>query len=408
MKDEKKVLEQYKEAKAVLLTTFPFVASLLNKARVILTEAVPTAAVDEKGAILINPGFFSSISPQDRVFVLAHETLHWAFLDHRRVGNRDRTAWNIAADAVNNEILFEVIRPSDRLREGLVDYGKVSALTGRPGDELREMTKEQIYELLPKVKMGSGDGGSGGKDPLRGDLVPGDLSGKGKVVQEGSGDIYNSDDLEEAMKRAIAEAEQMQKLRGTMPAGLARIVDELLRPKVPWKTLLKQALRDGLGRTSTQSWKKLSRRHKDFPGKRRLTTPTVWVGVDTSGSIGDKELQQFLTEVYGIAKAYRAAVVVVPWDAKIYEPTKITSPSQIKRVKIRGGGGTDPTEFLQYVAKHMRLLDAVVILSDGYIGNWSEYEKLARDVSAKASVCIFATTGHEGEWPGWKTIRVEL
>jgi len=237
-----------------------------------------------------------------------------------------------------------------------------------------------------------------------------DVEAEGQTIQEGNKDIYDSKDpseLNEAMKRAIAEAEQVQKARGTMPAGLQRIVNEILRPKVPWKVLLKQSLRDGLGRTRTQSWKKLSRRHKDYPGNKRLTTPTVWVGIDTSGSISPKELAQFLSEVYGIIRQTRAHMVVIPWDAKMYEPTRVTSVSQVRNIEVKGGGGTNPTEFMQYTLRKMKPLDAVVILSDGYIGSSEDYVDLAKGIKTKSSVAIFVTTANDVNWPGWKLIKLE-
>jgi predicted metal-dependent peptidase len=429
MKTDRSFLEEYRKAKTVLLTISPFIASLLNKARVVATTAVPIAAVDDHDNILINPEAFTKLSNSAKVFVLAHEVMHWAFRDPERAKTRDHQLWNIVTDAVNNDILLGIFNPGE-LGRHIVTLEVISGIIGIPEADLRSKSKEEIYRLLESTGAGQGQGqegdaesgGSGGSgalgdvasgDRMANDLRQGDHSQGGEVIQEGSRDIYDKKDIQEraeAIKRAIAEAEQVQKMRGTLPVGLQRLVDAVLRPKIPWKTLLKQALKDGLGRTSTQSWKKLSRRHRDFPGKKRLVTPTVWVGVDTSGSIGEEELRQFLGEVYGIARASKAKVVVIPWDARMYDPVIITSPSQVRQVAkaMRGGGGTDPTEFLEYVQKHMGHLDAVVILSDGYIGPADAYESIARRIAAKASVCIFATTAEIVQWPSWKSIKVEF
>lgn len=415
------VISQYKKAKTVLLTVSPFIASLLNKARVIATEAIPTAAVDTHNNILINPEFFSRVSFEAKVFILAHETLHWAFLDPKRSQSRDHKLWNFVADAVNNEVLLTTFNPAE-LSKGIVTLYTIKEITGKSYEELLKMTKEELYKLLENELDSSSAGSLGdavdiaaevvakGKSELSGDLKKGALSSGGTTIQEGSSSIYSSDDVEAAMKQAIAEAEQVQKSRGVMPAGLQRLVDAILRPKIPWKTLLRQTLKEGLGKTSTMSWKKLSRRHKDYPGKKRLTTPTVWVGIDTSGSINGKELEQFLGEVYGIAKASRASIVVIPWDSKIYEPIKITRMSQVRGIttKLKGGGGTNPTEFLRFTVRNMKPLDAVIILSDGYIGYPDYYKKDAINVTRKASTCIFVTTGEEVEWPKWKLIKLEL
>jgi len=283
------VVKEYKRAKTVLLTVSPFIGALLNKARVIVTPAVPTAAVDRNNNILINPKFFMNLSEEDRVFILAHEAMHWAFLDPQREQGRDHRAWNVVCDAVNNNALLEVLRPSRALLSGMVTLEKLAEATGVPPSELRNLTKERLYDMLPRVtgqqgnsqddeNSGSADqGGCEGsgqnlpQDEAIGDDLgaPADAAERGEVIQEGSKSIYGNgekltpDELREAVKRAVAEAEQFQKMRGTMPAGLQRLVDGLLRPKVPWKTLLRQALKDGLGRTTTQSWKRLTRRHRD-------------------------------------------------------------------------------------------------------------------------------------------------
>lgn len=435
------VKEDFLRAKTVLMMASPFIGSLLNKARVIVTQVIPTAAVDRDNNLLINPEFFGKLKPEEQVFILAHEAMHWAFLDHKRDVGRDQKTWNIVADGVNNNILIEILNPG-RLINDMVTLDRISEVVGKPVDELERMTKEQIYNLLPRITISgsgtSGQGkctgqntgatgqqngqqGDGDEKTIEGDGVIGDdlrndIVGEGEVIQEGSNDIYSKsgngksmEELREAMKRAIAEAEQIQKMRGTMPVGLQRLVDNILRPKIPWKTLLRQALKEGLGRTTTQSWKKLSRRHRDYPGNKRLTTPTVWVGVDTSGSIGEHELRQFLGEIYGIAKQARANITVIPWDAQMYEPIKLTSASRIHEVakKLKGGGGTNPTEFMKYVRDHMRNLDAVVILSDGYIGYPGDYKRLAKEIKAKSSVSIFVTTGTDVRWPGWKAIRLD-
>lgn len=415
----KDITEEYRKAKTVLLTVSPFLASLLNKARVVITDEVPTAGVDEKNNIAINPEFWRSLKFNEKVFVLGHEVMHWAFLDLQRAKTRDKLLWNIVADGVNNDILLDLLNPG-RMKRGMVTLQELSEMLKVSVNYLKEMTKEQIYDLFPKQGSSacqiSKDGGSectGEKalGRIGRDLLDNEV--RGEVIQEGHPDIYKNDgnieDLQNAMKRAIAEAEQMQKMRGTMPAGLQRLVDSLLRPKLPWKTLLKQALKDGLGRTKTESWKRLSRRHRDFPGHKRLTTPTVWVGVDTSGSIGEKELEQFLSEVLGISRANRAEVIVIPWDVKIYDPIELRSPAQIGKVVagMKGGGGTDPTEFLEYVLKKMKLLDAVVILSDGYIGAPRHYEDVAKKVAKKSSTSIFVSTGAKVHWARWKFIKLD-
>ena len=98
-----------------------------------------------------------------------------------------------------------------------------------------------------------------------------------------------------------------------VPGNLKRLIDRLLNPTVPWQTLLRQALVTGLGKSIVSSWRRPSRKHAgQLPGIRKYTTPTVWPLIDTSGSIGGREIQLVLTEVYAIAKL--SPVNVICWD----------------------------------------------------------------------------------------------
>jgi predicted metal-dependent peptidase len=91
----------------------------------------------------------------------------------------------------------------------------------------------------------------------------------------------------------------------------------------------------------------------------------VLVLIDTSGSIGEKELKRFVSEVYGILKE-SAEVIVIPWDATAYEPIMLKSNKDIERLKagLRGGGGTRILPALEMVDSRFSNADMIVIFSD--------------------------------------------
>jgi predicted metal-dependent peptidase len=95
------------------------------------------------------------------------------------------------------------------------------------------------------------------------------------------------------------------------------------------------------------------------------------VAIDTSGSIGEEEIQQFLSEVYGICREV-ATVTVIPWDARAYDPVRITRAGDVRKVKLVGGGGTLFMPVVRMLEK-MRY-DQLVILSDWEIGDLHERE----------------------------------
>ena len=93
------------KAKVSIVTQHPFFASILMKRQLIEDETIPTAAVDQRGQIYINPVWFDTLSVDEIVFVLAHEIGHVIGQHATRRGARQPKKWNIAGDAWINDML---------------------------------------------------------------------------------------------------------------------------------------------------------------------------------------------------------------------------------------------------------------------------------------------------------------
>lgn len=61
--------------------------------------------------------------------------------------------------------------------------------------------------------------------------------------------------MAEEWRKAIVKAYAQQKVAGKVPAGLKRLVDDILQAKVDWRALLRQGFHNGYG--------------KDFPHTNR-------------------------------------------------------------------------------------------------------------------------------------------
>jgi predicted metal-dependent peptidase len=130
-----------------------------------------------------------------------------------------------------------------------------------------------------------------------------------------------------------------------------------------------------------------------------------------SGSISDKEAEQFLSEIYSIAGD--APVNVVVWDAHVYDVIEAKSQAEvIAKVlgRLRGGGGTVIKSSLETTLKRMKSRDMVVVLSDMDIWDLNEAETRSRfaEVAAKASLAILCSTDREVELEGWRFIKLEV
>jgi len=116
-------------------------------------------------------------------------------------------------------------------------------------------------------------------------------TGEGNVIQKGHSDLYKRDpitgektyDNKAGLNKAKVDAEMLGKGMGTMPVGLARMVNKLTEAKVDWRSQLRTQLSRGLGSLIISSWQVPSRRwgNGEYPGTRMVTRPNVWCIVDS-------------------------------------------------------------------------------------------------------------------------------
>lgn len=302
-----------------LRTRSPFFATLILFARTLQTETVPTAATDGRD-IFLNIAFWNNLTPQQRVGLMAHEVLHAALLHVFRRGPRDALVWNIAADIVVNGIIlsqpgFEL--PAGHLRE----------------KTLERLSVEEVYHLLltnpDKYILSLG---------IVDLLLPSGPEGK-----EGTG-------LAEHWRHALQQAQTLNDMlgKGNLPAGLRREMTHLSPAQLDWRAYL---------------WRFLVQTPTDFEEfDRRFigeglyletlsgSTVRVAVAVDTSGSVGGKEMALFLGEVRGILDAYPHLVASLYYvDAACDGPYELTSRTELPAPI--GGGGTDFRPFFKAVTE---------------------------------------------------------
>jgi predicted metal-dependent peptidase len=151
---------------------------------------------------------------------------------------------------------------------------------------------------------------------------------------------------------------------GRLPAGIERALAAATNPPLDWRALL---------------WRHLTRTPVDFTSYDRrflgeelyldaLDGESVRVAacVDTSGSIGDKELGRFLNELRAILAAYPAIDLdLYTCDARLQGPWKLTS-DDFQPPKWEGGGGTSFVPFFEALSKSSPAPDTAVYLTDGF------------------------------------------
>jgi len=154
-------------------------------------------------------------------------------------------------------------------------------------------------------------------------------------------------------------------MKGQLPAGIERLVDDLLKPKVPWYALLEQFVNEVM----RDDYNELihDRRYVQYG----IYLPdmysegcTVAVAIDTSGSIGPEEIQAFVSETVGILRSRNVrSIRLFACDAAITLDTTLNAWDPVPE-DFPGGGGTDFCPIFEALADEPQRPACLVYLTD--------------------------------------------
>jgi predicted metal-dependent peptidase len=315
----------------------PFFSALALFARVVLSDSVSTAATDGR-QIFFNPGFADSLSEDEMRTVFMHEVLHAALLHVSRRGRRQPFVWNVAADVVVNGMLEQ-------------DGFKLPAGAVRdPG--LAERTVEEIYEILL-------DKGTPNAEQMLADLLDSVDASDDDAAASAEG--Y----WRRARAQAVVIARSIVHSAGTLGLQRPRDWRDLDDPRLDWRAAL---------------WRFVVQTPTDYRGfDRRFVhqglylenldgeSLRVWVAIDTSGSIDDALLADFMSELKGVLRAYPHIECALFFaDAALYGPFPVTDDDPVP--KAVGGGGTSFRPLFATLAEQSlnEVPHVVVYCTDGY------------------------------------------
>ena len=345
------------KARANLVMGHPFFGTLALRLKMVEDPSIKTASCDGT-SIRYNPKFVDKLSLSKVQGLIAHEVMHPAFLHHTRRGSRDKKKWNIACDYAINTILHNA---GFDLPEGrYLD----PAYNG--------MTAEHIYTLLPDdPNDGNGNGQQDSNDP----------GGDGGVddspnSQNGGGSQSQQNHEEAEWKVAVAQAAHVAKQTGHLPGDIERMIEELFEPVLPWRSILRRFMTEK--RNDDFSWKRGNRRFiaQGLYLPSRLSDDAmgeIVVVIDTSGSISQKELTEFGSEIKSIVDEVRPSKVrVIYCDSRIAHIDEF-GPDDDLQFAAHGGGGTDFRPPFRWLEENQIVPRALVYLTDGY-GPFPEQE----------------------------------
>lgn len=393
-------------------------ASVLMQCARIYTFKLPTLAVGVTNQVLlfINPDFFMGKMKivngqgkeetiglkniEERVAVVEHEILHLV-LHHCTRGRKHQNheLSNIAADAVVNQFLKHK-PPGD-----CVTLEKFQLPADKDLDTYYKLLSEKQNKKGEKSQQkqpgqgGQGQGSGGGgqsdkdneKDPFstskngRGNhdtwLDENQTKGTGKdatneaIKNAGGEDGGLPNEAREAIVTDVVRQAAMkagQAALSKLPGNLASYIEEMLRPKKatqPWNVILRRFTGTHGSSVVRSSKKYISKRFFDpvsglrmRPGLRIKRNKKILVGIDTSGSMAQDDLNLLAGELSMIWR-YNKDITVVECDTEIHRVYKFTGNLK----SVCGRGGTDMWPIRRMFEKEE--YDCCILMTDGYVGD---------------------------------------
>lgn len=350
---------------------FALFSGILMVGRTTVVDDIPTASTngrDEK----YGRDFVKELKDTELAFLVMHEGMHKAYRHlstWKRLHDENHRLANCACDYVINLQLRD-IDPEERIiampryKDG-VNKGKHMGLID---EKYRGLNAKQVFDLL-KEEHGE-DGGEGGDG---GDVLDDhDWDGAQELTKEEKEKLAKA--VDQAMRQGLMAH---QKIAGKGSGGLDREFADLLAPKVDWREVLREFVKATCRAKDASSWRRVNRRYLStgvyMPSLIGEKVGHLVVAVDTSGSIGGEELNNFLSEVKGIAEEVNPEKVdLLYWGHEVEsheEYDGATVANIVSSTKPVGGGGTAPSCISQYLKEKKIEPECIIVLTDGYVGD---------------------------------------
>ena len=227
--------------------------------------------------------------------LVLHENLHVSLrqmIHNRDLFLEDRQTANKAADYVVNGIIMNLKDKSlAKLPEG-----------GCYDPRFDNMNMREVYRILKEEEEEGGGGGEG--EPTEGN---GNSPSDGDDYQFDEHDVDANMTPEDMKKvndmidRALREGAL---LAGRLGIDIPRSITEILEPKINWRDALRDFVTSSCKGKDEFTWRKFNRRLLPndiyMPTVESETIGEVVVAIDTSGSIGQEQINEFASELVSI------------------------------------------------------------------------------------------------------------
>ncbi len=367
--------ERLVSARISLLLKHSFFGNLATRLKLVnADEWCGTAATDGQ-LFYYNSRFIMMLKQKEVEFLVAHEVLHVVYDHMGRREQRDPKIWNIADDyAVNADLkrhkIGDFITTVPCLYEKKYDGKSAEEIYDDLIQNCKTISMDELIDQLLDEHLDGEEDGDGDED---GEEIDGNGKGKGRPKMSSEERERVRQEVKQAIINAAGSADP-----GTLPAGVERLIKTHTNPVMPWRELIQTNLTSCI--RADYSWMRPSRRgwHLDaiMPGMTPGQEIDVVVTLDMSGSISQKQAQDFLGEIGGMMNSFDGYKVhVFCFDTEVYNPKDFHSDNMdsIDEYVPEGGGGTDFDCIFTYLKEHAIDPKRLIVFTDGYpCGSWGD------------------------------------
>jgi predicted metal-dependent peptidase len=393
-----------KTAKDLMLKEpyYGFFLIMLNK---LWNKRIPTAGVSKNGInyqLVINDDFWENLTELERLGLLKHELLHIAFGHLTTVFKfSDRRLANIAMDMEINQYIdaswlpggelssdefkqlketitteLEQAKENNATREELIVISKKLPFRGIMIDDYAELNLDikagarYYYDKLKEAKDNKAQKGTSGSEAFDNLCDQMDSSDGDSLPDHSTWDEF--EDLSEAEQKLIEKQvqkllsdakEQTVKKRGTVPGEIEGviIIDEIKPPKFDWRGYIRRFTGVSTKVYTKKIRRKENKRFDANPGLKVKMKQHMLLAIDTSGSVSDNELKEFMSEMHHIYKC-GIDITIIQCDTTI----RSIEPYKGKHeLNVQGRGGTEFDPVLEYFNANLSKYTSLVYFTDG-------------------------------------------
>lgn len=411
LKDARKMLD---DTYAVMFSNpeyskYLFYAHILGQCTVRLDPNLPASAavsfVRDHFELYIHPIQFARFPVQQRIGVLKHEAEHIieGHLGDRGKGLHHKIA-NLAMDCAINQHIDRKHLPAgviypDTLKKYLEQFPENNGKNIKvPEKQSFEIYYRLIVDNLPQSEKdrlnqeGQGGGesqdcpdcnGTGEQNDSKCESCNGTGKEKPKFVPQepttfddhskfGEGDV-SEDFIKERIKGMLEKAKDATLMsNGFLPSNYSDLIDlyTVKQSDVPWQKLF-QNVASNTKFSTRETFMRRSRRFRGRPDvKGKLPNRTFnWLGIlDVSGSMPQHSVQAAVQELNYLSKKMNVQGRLIQVDVQPYESIPIDG--NLKKFERLANGGTEMYPGIEQAKKENLEYDAVVIMTDGGLGEY--------------------------------------